>query len=214
MSGHHPSDETLICYAAGTLEAGPAVVTESHLAVCAPCRARLSAFRVAGGALLDDLPPTALSPQALALTETRLDQPVPPPRRRRTPPRLPSGVDLPASLRAYDYGRWFWQAPGVWGARVLVPDQPKSSARLLRIAPNTKIPEHGHTGREFTLVLSGSFSDGRSRYLPGDFSEADSDVDHQPIVDPDGVCVCIIAMEGQMRLHGIVGRLLQPFVRL
>ncbi len=211
---HHPSDETLVSYAAGTLEAGPAVVTESHLAACTACRARLAAFRTAGGALLDDLPPTPLAAEALALAQTRLDEPPPAPPARRAPRRLPKSVDLPASLRAYDFGRWLWQGPGVWSCRVIVPGQPKATARLLHLAPNTKIPEHGHTGREFTLVLSGSFSDGRSQYGPGDFSEADSEVDHQPIVDPDGTCVCIIAMEGQMRLHGVLGYLLQPLTRL
>ncbi len=208
---HHPSDETLILYAAGMLEAGPAVVTESHLSGCAPCRARLATFRAAGGALLDALPPTPLAAEALTATLSRVADPVPPVPARRAPRRQPLDIDLPASLRAYEFGRWWWMGVGVRGCRVIVPGQPKATARLLRIAANTKIPEHGHTGAEFTQVISGSFSDGRSQYLPGDFCEADSDVDHQPIVDPDGECICLAAMEGQMRLHGWVGRVLQPF---
>ncbi|MBL4544621.1 MAG: cupin domain-containing protein [Oceanicaulis sp.] len=30
------------------------------------------------------------------------------------------------------------------------------------------MPHHGHDGTEFTLVLSGGFSDGRGSYGPGD----------------------------------------------
>lgn len=74
------------------------------------------------------------------------------------------------------------------------------------------MPEHGHTGTEFTQVLVGSVSEGSEHFLPGDLAEADADVEHQPVVDLDGECICLIAMEGRMRLRGLVGRMLQPFI--
>jgi putative transcriptional regulator len=61
-------------------------------------------------------------------------------------------------------------------------------------------------------VLKGSFSDARGRYGPGDLDEADDDVQHQPIVDNDGECICIAALEGQMKLRGFFGRLIQPLI--
>ncbi|WP_029004446.1 ChrR family anti-sigma-E factor [Azorhizobium doebereinerae] len=208
---HHPSEETLLAYAAGSLAAGPAVVTESHLALCAPCRARLAAFRAAGGAILDALPPTPLAGEALEHCAALAALPAPARPARRLPRRQPRDIVLPASLKAYEFGRWMWLGPGVRSCRIIVPAQPRATARLLRIAPGCKIPEHGHSGAEFTLVLHGSFCDGHDRFLPGDFSEADGEVDHQPISDPGVDCICVTALEGRMRFHGLLGRLTAPF---
>ena len=61
-------------------------------------------------------------------------------------------------------------------------------------------------------MLTGSFADARGRYGPGDMDEADSEVEHQPIVDPQAECICLAALEGQMRLRGLFGRMLQPLI--
>jgi putative transcriptional regulator len=42
--------------------------------------------------------------------------------------------------------------------------------------------------------------------------EADDEVQHQPVVDKDGECVCIAALEGHMRLRGVFGRMIQPLI--
>ena len=36
------------------------------------------------------------------------------------------------------------------------------------------------------------------------------DVEHQPVVDKDGECICLAAMEGKMRFKNVIGRTLQP----
>jgi putative transcriptional regulator len=74
--------------------------------------------------------------------------------------------------------------------------------------------EHTHTGIEMTCVLSGAFTQDGSRYGPGDFDLGDETIDHQPVVDPGQDCVCLVAMQGDLRLHGLIGRMVQPFVRL
>lgn len=98
-------------------------------------------------------------------------------------------------------------------SRVDVAGAPDANVVLLRIPAAGAAPRHGHTGREFTQVLVGGFSDGRDAYVAGDFDEADENVDHRPVVDADGECICIAAVEGRLRIHGI-GRLLQPFIGL
>jgi putative transcriptional regulator len=39
-------------------------------------------------------------------------------------------------------------------------------------------------------------------------------VDHEPVVDSGQDCVCLVAMQGDLRLNGLLGRIMQPFVRL
>jgi putative transcriptional regulator len=74
--------------------------------------------------------------------------------------------------------------------------------------------EHTHTGIEMTCVLSGAFSQDGDHYGPGDFDLGDETVDHQPIVDEGRDCICLVAMQGKLRLNGLLGRIMQPFVRL
>lgn len=217
---HHPTDETLLRYATGTLAAGPAIVVSAHLAACSVCRERVRAFEALGGALLDDLPATPPSPTALTAVLARIDalaDDAGPARReeRLQPIALPvasDGTPLPEALAGCDIGRWRWMGPGIRMSRIRVPHDPDASVMLLKVGPGRKLPEHGHSGLEFTYVVSGSFSDAIGRFGPGDIAEVDADVEHQPVVDTGEECICLVALEGRMRLSGIVERIMQPLL--
>ncbi|TCK23643.1 ChrR-like anti-ECFsigma factor [Ancylobacter aquaticus] len=220
---HHATDETLMRYAAGQLPAGPARVLAVHLAGCPCCRSRLAEFDAVGGALLEAMPPAPMAPDAFAAALRAIDAqehalPAAPflarDAKAEVPAALPGGVPLPAALRDCEIGPWRWIGLGVRASAVKLPEDRQARLTLLRIGPGRKMPDHGHVGTEFTQVISGSFSDGYGRYGPGDLSEMDQEIEHQPIVDPDGECICLAALEGSMRLNGFFGRLVQPFVRL
>ncbi|NLH80302.1 MAG: hypothetical protein GX458_05605 [Phyllobacteriaceae bacterium] len=218
---HHPSDETLMAHAAGTLPAGPRLVVAIHLDGCRRCRDTVGDFEAVGGALLDASEPAAMSAGAFDALLARIDAAdgaveatdAALPRAAREAPTTPEGVALPARLARHDVGRWRRLGPVLSWSRVGVAGAPEANVVLLRIPAAGAAPRHGHTGREFTQVLVGGFSDGRDAYVAGDFDEADEHVDHRPVVDADGECVCIAAVEGRLRIHGI-GRLLQPFIGL
>ncbi len=76
------------------------------------------------------------------------------------------------------------------------------------------MPSHTHAGLELTLVLQGGFCDRTGHFLRGDVAEADSDVDHRPVADDDGPCLCLAVTDAPLRLTGRVGRMLNPFVRI
>jgi putative transcriptional regulator len=65
-----------------------------------------------------------------------------------------------------------------------------------------------------TCVLSGAFHHAGGHFGPGDFDLGDETVDHRPVVDAEQECVCLVAMEGQLMLSGLLGLLIQPFVQL
>ena len=67
-------------------------------------------------------------------------------------------------------------------------------------------------GRGVYLILKGWLFDDRGAYGPGDFDEAGDETDHQPVVGPDGECICLAALDGDTRLHSRLGRWLRPFV--
>jgi putative transcriptional regulator len=206
-----------MAYAAGTLPAGPRLVIAVHLGGCPHCRDAVATFEAVGGALLEAAEPAPIATGALAALFARIDaeatEPAAPPAAAPVTPTTPDGIALPAALAAHTIGRWRRLGPSLRWARIGVAGDPRANVVMLRIPAARSVPRHGHTGREFTQVLVGGFSDGRDAYTAGDLIEADEHVDHQPIVDADGECICLAAVEGQLRIHGL-GRLLQPFVRL
>jgi putative transcriptional regulator len=211
---HHPSDETLLRRAAGMLSAGPALVVGVHLETCDRCRARVADFESMGGQILEDMTPGPLAADAFARTLERLDTATTLPRRKLIAGqrRADLGIALPAALPRCEIGPWRWLGPGFRWSRVTIPGSPDAKVMFLRGRAGLMLPAHGHTGTEFMQVLCGSLSDERGRYGPGDLDEADAEVDHQPVVDPQSECVCLAALDGNTRLHGLVGRLLQPLV--
>jgi putative transcriptional regulator len=210
----HPTDETLTAFAAGGLDVGRSVVVAAHADMCARCRSWIEAIEIMGGVLLSDSPPAALSDSALSETLARID-------RREYAKAGPVELEVPADLpmlpdaaRQYPVGQWKWMGPGVHWRPIEVMAEQGARVFLLKAAPGTRMPHHTHTGTELTLVLSGAFDHAGGHYGPGDFDEADDSVEHQPIVAPGEDCICLVAMEGKLQLLGLVGRLLQPFVRV
>lgn len=213
MIKHHPSDETLFRYANGSLEPGPRIVVAVHVGGCAACASRIGEFEAVGGSLLHDIEPDQMDAGALDRVMARIEADEVGHARAAPARRLPRadvGIRLPQVLDDCGIGPWRWIGPGVRWSRVTLPDDDGANVMLLKVVAGRRLPEHTHVGAEYTHVLKGSFSDARGRYGPGDLDEADDEVQHQPIVDKDGECICIAAVEGQTKLRGFFGRLIQP----
>ncbi|SMH62418.1 ChrR family anti-sigma-E factor [Azospirillum agricola] len=216
---HHPSDALLVGYGAGCLCEGLSLAVALHLLHCPDCRAALAAVDAVGGALLEECPPDPLERLTLADTLAcldRLPEAAPPPRAGGAGERAAPG--LPWPLRPYVAGSletapWRRLAPGVERVRLLRGAR-GGATHLLRVTPGTAVPHHGHAGLELTVVLSGSFTDERGRYAAGDMAEADGDVRHRPVADPDAACLCLLATDAPLRFTGLLGRLLRPFLGL
>lgn len=208
----HPSEERLLAFEAGTLSAPEAVVVATHLAMRPETRAWTHLARAVGGAVLDDLAPSALEDGALEAVLARLDSPDPEAVVDARPPA--AAPSLPAPLRGFELGPWRWAGPGVHVRNVLGPRDGDCRVILLRIAPGQSAPRHTHSGVELTCVIEGAYATEDGVFEPGDFEEADPSVLHQPRVVSDTPCLCVAALDGQIVLPGRLGKLLAPFVRL
>ncbi len=210
---HHPDDSTLVSYAAGSLAPALALVVDCHLTWCARCREHIAEAERLGGDLLEEITPLPLSAASRERVLARLEEIVPTeePGDELPPVEAPSDK-LPPPLRAllseeFDSIRWQPLGPGI---RQMQLDRGRGGARLLRIAPGTSMPMHGHGGSELTLVLQGSYCDEIGRFAAGDVADLDPGVEHQPIADTDRPCICLIATDAPLRFRGLVPRLLQP----
>lgn len=213
---HHASDELLMRYAAGTLGEGAALVVESHLDLSHDSRCRLERFEALGGHLLEDAPGEEVSAGALAMLFNRIDAGekapfVPPIPRRIALPPLPDDMRVPPALAAVGAGKWRLLGPGIRYARVNTR-QEGQNVILLKVAAGKRMPAHTHEGEELTCVLHGYFADESGRYGPGDLEEADGDMDHQPKAGPESPCICMISVEGRLKIHSLLGRLAAPLV--
>lgn len=212
---HHPTNSLLAAFAAGTLDHGQHIAIATHLVTCPQCRTFIRSMEQVGGAVLTSLPPAVMANGALAAVEARLNEPAQPAAADMifTLPEteIPG---LPKFVRRYQFGNWKWVAPAVHLRRIMLPYASDTRVFLLKSGPGTKMLEHAHTGFEMTCVLSGAFSQGGAHFGPGDFDLGDETVDHKPVVDSGEDCVCLVAMQGSLRLNGLLGRIMQPFVRL
>jgi putative transcriptional regulator len=204
MIRRHPSDDTLLAFAAGKLPEPHRIVLRTHLARCESCAASLRLATDVGGALLDDLPPAAMDPAALERTLARLDL-----RDAPAPPRV-----IPATVAELATGRWWWIAPGLRMMPLRARDSDDARLDLLRVAPGVGLPSHGHTGTELSLVLQGGFSDETGAYHEGEVAEGDAGLAHRPRALPGPPCIVLVATSGRLRAHDRLARLIQPLLGL
>jgi len=206
---HHPSDALLTSLASGSLDESEAMVTGAHVRLCPTCRRRVALLEAVGGSLLDDLPPTSLSDEAVRAVFARLDDPV-----RRIDEDPVASDDAPPELRALlphaRIGRRRRVAPGIRWAELRPADASGGAVRLFRMAPGTRVPAHGHDGGELTLILGGGIVDGDTRYGPGDLLELDDDV-HAPEAALGGDCLCLVTTRRPLVFTSPLPRLMRPW---
>lgn len=209
---HHPSEEFLAAYAGGTLDQGQHVAIATHLMACRDCRNLVHDMEHVGGDILDRVPLEQMSAGAFDHVLSRLDEP-----EHEIPPTPISGdglsdvAGLPAFVRQFPAGEWRWLAPRVHLRRISLTDSDETRVFLLRAGPNIKLMPHAHTGTEMTCVLQGSFSHDGARYGSGDFDLGDDKMIHEISIGPECDCICLVAMQGELKFQGLLGRLAQPF---
>lgn len=218
---HHPDEATLMSYAAGALSEALSVVVASHLELCPHCRGRVKELEALGAAMLDDVAPAEMSDTSLAAFWQKLDTlddkllRIDSEGTAETMAGTAHGLSGPLAAllgRPLTEVPWKRLAPGIRYHRLPLTDPSRGDLRLLKIAPGRKMPEHGHGGSEMTLVLSGSYHDRFGRFGPGDVADLDAEVEHQPIIDAEHHCICLVASERPARFKGLLSRLLQPLV--
>ena len=211
---HHPPEHLLTSHVTGALGEAERLVVAVHVAGCARCSRFVQAMEQLAGAAIEEAGPEPMAADAFDRVMAHIhERPAP------AVPVLPlSGtaddLELPELLRRCRIGKRRRVAPGVSMRPIELSGGGAGRAFLLQSAPGARLVEHTHTGTELTCVLRGSFIHQGGRYGPGDFDYGDDDVDHRPIVGDEGPCLCLVAMTGELRMNGFLGRLISPFVRL
>jgi putative transcriptional regulator len=206
---HHADDATLMSYAAGSLPEALAAVLAAHLALCPRCRAEAARLERVGAILFDRLAPVPTGRPAPHVLASDLET-----KAAASEPRRVAG-DVPAPLRhlvgtRLDDVPWRRLGIGIWHYRLPLSAGAKGDLRLYKVAPGQKLPEHGHSGDELTLLLRGCYRDEVGEFRTGDLADLDEEVEHRPIADAAEGCICLIGHTEPTRFKGLIARLMQP----
>jgi putative transcriptional regulator len=208
---HHLTDDLLLAYSAGTLPEAFSLVVATHVSLCDECRARLGSYDAIGGAMIGGGDVAELAEDSFEKTMARITGVVP-----SMSPVRPRGI-FPAPLQDYiggDVEAVRWKGVGMGVKQAVLPVARDASVRLLYIPGGAEMPDHGHRGREVTLVLQGAFSDEGGRYGRGDVEVADEGLEHRPMAEPGEACICLAATDAPLRFRGLLPRIAQPFFRI
>ncbi len=205
--------ELAAAYAAGALDGAMTLLIEAQAGV-APRAARvLGLAEAVSGAMFEAETPAPLRPDALERVFARIvNEPADAAAMRavlnRNDALLAEISTLPAllqdaAIRALSRRKWRSPKPGV---RTLDLDtESQGAVELIRVEPGVSIPRHTHEGREYTLVLTGAFDDGRARFGVGDICFADPDVKHCPKAEAGAVCWNMAVTYGGLKFSGVLG---------
>ncbi len=78
----------------------------------------------------------------------------------------------------------------------------KDSVKLIKMDAGTSVPLHSHNGKEYILVLEGSFNDEYGNYSKGDLQINDSNIKHTPIASMENSCICLSITEKELVFYG------------
>ena len=92
-----------------------------------------------------------------------------------------------------------------------LPIDDRDSIKLIKMAPGTSVPLHSHNGKEYILVLDGSFCDEYGEYNKGDMQINDQKIKHNPIACDKNGCLCLTITENDIIFFGKYGSFLNLF---
>jgi putative transcriptional regulator len=209
---HHPGDDMLLAHASGAGDEAVSLIVGTHLALCPQCRGKVAKMEALGGAILSDIPPEQVSDSALQSVMARLDlASVKKPAPLAAPPKP---FAAPEPLRSYlgsdlDRVRWTSVGPGISYKPLF--RRATARAQLIRSRPGRGVGTHTHGGEEFTLVLSGGFTDTTGHYRRGDLQSADPSLLHRPLADAGEDCVVLAVNDAPLKFRsaavGLLGKL-------
>lgn len=205
----HTAPEAMLAdYATGAMSPGVALLVASHIDKVGESRATVALYERVAGGLLAGEQPVAMQSDALDRAFDAID--APDSTGRSTRRSLDTGP-LPAALieavgTDFDKIPWRFALPGV--SELQLPGFGDERVSLLRARPGASVPQHTHSGRELTLILTGAMEDGGAVFGPGEIAVNDENDDHKPRIVGTEICHCLVVMTGSLRFTGRLSRAL------
>lgn len=197
---YHPEYDDLLEFSAGTIAPSIGLCISVHLECCEQCRQQLARMDALGGMMFEQLAPEPVDDSLLDAIFHQIDSKAD---SSAGTVHLDTDDDyLPHSVRklvGYDLDSLKWRKHGSKVHSSILLSHDGLNASLIRIQAGAAIPSHDHRGREYTVVLEGSFSDDSGVYRHGDFVLRHPDEPHSPTATADQDCLCLVVLDAPMR---------------
>ena len=92
-----------------------------------------------------------------------------------------------------------------------LPLKDNDTIKLIKMDPGTSVPLHSHNGKEYILVIDGSFCDEYGEYKKGDMQINDQKIKHHPSACDTNGCVCLSITENDVVFFGKFASILNLF---
>ena len=218
-TSHHPDENMLIEFSAGTLETAASICVSAHLHFCTACRSKLLRLDQVGSQIMSQADPVAVEDDSFDRIMEKIDAADEPNAQTQSHSNgkingdnFPFSVDklINTSLVSKNWKRL---SSSVDIAQFKT-GQDDFEVALHKICAGGKVPKHGHEGFEYTVVLKGSFSDEKAVYREGDFLFRRPGDVHQPMGAQNGECICLSALSAPIKLTSPLGFLMKPWLRI
>ncbi len=223
MTNHPLGDELYAAYASGALSGPMRLLIEAQAAVDAGVESQRREAEAVAGLMLEAIEPASMKASGLdelfavidaeeaglgeaAVLKVGAGDAASRRAAEAAGQSMQELLDLPDAVRdqALEAGAaWQFAGPGVRSMELMREGSAK--AELIRLEPGRGVPHHGHDGREFTLVLTGAFHDGRARYARGELCAADPSTEHKPVAEEGEVCIALAVTDGPLAFTGPLG---------
>jgi putative transcriptional regulator len=227
LVNHHPTDELLTAYCAGSLPLSQALCLSAHIEMCSECQINVQRLNKLGACIFNQTKPATVSNDLKEKIFSQLDHPLNSSSDQQ-PDQLKTlaqqsiatdqaGEEVPKCLKQfiashYDELNWHRVSFSIRQAN-LCTDGNGAQVALMRIKAGGKAGVHTHMGNEFTTVLKGAFSDESGLFQQGDFIVRDSQHKHRPAATKDSECICLTVLEAPIQFTGYLSSWLNPLLR-
>jgi len=221
-----PLDILFMHYAAGRLCPQESLLVAAAMSLNSEARRKVEQFESMGAALLCEEAPAAVSQNCLDGVMKKIEARTPEAvaaEQPKTSALPPDGLNIPGvvfamistacATRRQSLERLARDRKTFLELHMTPREPALKRLHLMRLKPRQEAPRHRHIGREITLVLQGSFTDGLGRYRQGEILLIDdARIEHQPRAEDEG-CVCLTLTEAPLRFLNPFSRIINTLVR-
>lgn len=199
---HHPDYNQLLAFSAGSIDPSIGLCIGVHLEYCEYCRQQLARMDILGGILFEQLSPEPVDNTLLDNIFDRIDQKSSSSAGQASVytrhNNLPDAIN---KLTGYDLDTLHWRKHGHNVKTATLLEHQGLKASLIHLKAGARIPSHHHRGNEYTVVLTGSFSDQDGCYQQGDFLLRSIGESHTPTATRDQDCICLAVIDAPLRFR-------------
>ncbi len=212
-TNHHPDENMLIEFSAGTLDTAASICVSAHLHFCSSCKAKLLQLDQVGSHIMSQAEPVDVAEDVFDQVMEKIDSGI-----DNASADQATNDDMPFSVNkligtSLMNKNWKRLSSSVDIARFKT-GQNQFEVALHKICAGGKTPKHDHDGLEYTVVLKGSFSDENAVYREGDFLLRQPGDVHQPMGAQNGECICLSALSAPIVPTSPLGFLMKPWLRI